>query len=139
MNIVFQSHFGKEAVFDLGRLTASEPNRKRPHMKLWSDSWANGDRIPERYAAGRPDGKGGATFSDNLNPHLEWSEVPVVTTGNPSAVGIRLLVASGAVQSRNTFAFRTTHDIRDVTMPIVALLWVVSGGVTVDAARMGQH
>jgi len=48
-------------------------------MKLWSDSWGNGDRIPQRYAAGKPDGKGGATFSDNLNPHLEWSEVPAGT------------------------------------------------------------
>lgn len=48
-------------------------------MKLWSESWANGDRIPERYAAGKPDGNGGATFSDNLNPHLEWSEVPAGT------------------------------------------------------------
>ena len=48
-------------------------------MKLWSDSWGNGDRIPERYAAGKPDGNGGATFSDNLNPHFEWSEVPAGT------------------------------------------------------------
>jgi phosphatidylethanolamine-binding protein (PEBP) family uncharacterized protein len=45
-------------------------------MKLWSDSWTNGDRIPMRYAAGKPDGAGGATFSDNLNPHLAWSDVP---------------------------------------------------------------
>jgi Raf kinase inhibitor-like YbhB/YbcL family protein len=45
-------------------------------MKLWSDSWTNGDRIPTRYAAGRPDGAGGTGFSDNLNPHLAWSEVP---------------------------------------------------------------
>jgi len=36
-------------------------------MKLWSDSWANGDRIPERYAAGKPDGKGGATFNQRLS------------------------------------------------------------------------
>ena len=48
-------------------------------MKLWSDSWANGDRIPQRYAAGKPDGSGGVTFSDNLNPHLEWTEVPAGT------------------------------------------------------------
>ncbi len=48
-------------------------------MKLWSDSWTNGDRIPTRCAAGRPDGRGGATFSDNLNPHLAWSEVPAGT------------------------------------------------------------
>lgn len=45
-------------------------------MKLWSDSWTNGDRIPPRYAAGRPDGRGRAEFGDNLNPHLAWSELP---------------------------------------------------------------
>ena len=33
-------------------------------MKLWSDAWTNGDRIPQRYAAGRPDGSGGASFGD---------------------------------------------------------------------------
>ena len=48
-------------------------------MKLWSNSWTNGDRIPERHAAGRPDGAGGATFSDNLNPYLAWSDLPAGT------------------------------------------------------------
>jgi Raf kinase inhibitor-like YbhB/YbcL family protein len=48
-------------------------------MKLWSNSWVNGERIPARHAAGKPDGTGGATFSDNLNPHLAWSEVPMGT------------------------------------------------------------
>jgi Raf kinase inhibitor-like YbhB/YbcL family protein len=48
-------------------------------MKLWSDSWINGDRIPAKYAAGQPDGAGGGTFSDNLSPHLAWSEVPAGT------------------------------------------------------------
>jgi Raf kinase inhibitor-like YbhB/YbcL family protein len=48
-------------------------------MKLWSHSWVNGERIPARFAAGRPDGSGGAAFSDNLNPHLAWSEVPAGT------------------------------------------------------------
>ena len=48
-------------------------------MKLWSDSWTNGDRIPERFAAGKPDGSGGAGFSDNLNPHLAWSDLPAGT------------------------------------------------------------
>ena len=47
-----------------------------PTMKLWSDSWTNGDRIPARYAAGKPDGAGRASFSDNLNPHLVWGELP---------------------------------------------------------------
>ena len=48
-------------------------------MKLWSDSWVNGERIPERFAAGRLDAQGGVGFSDNLNPHLAWSEVPAGT------------------------------------------------------------
>ena len=48
-------------------------------MKLWSESWTNGDRIPERYAAGRIDPAGGVGFSDNLNPHLAWSDLPAGT------------------------------------------------------------
>ena len=48
-------------------------------MKLWSDSWTNGERIGLRYAAGRPDGRGGATFSDNLSPQLAWSDAPAAT------------------------------------------------------------
>jgi Raf kinase inhibitor-like YbhB/YbcL family protein len=48
-------------------------------MKLWSDSWINGERIPERFAAGRLDPSGTPSFSDNLNPHLAWSDVPAGT------------------------------------------------------------
>jgi Raf kinase inhibitor-like YbhB/YbcL family protein len=45
-------------------------------MRLWSDSWTNGDRIPARYAAGRLEAAAGVAFGDNLNPHLAWSDVP---------------------------------------------------------------
>jgi len=48
-------------------------------MKLWSDSWVNGERIPVKYAAGKPDPAAGVTFSDNLSPHLAWSDVPAGT------------------------------------------------------------
>jgi phosphatidylethanolamine-binding protein (PEBP) family uncharacterized protein len=48
-------------------------------MKLWSHSWTNGEPIPTRYAAGQPDGQGGARFSDNLNPHLAWADLPAGT------------------------------------------------------------
>ncbi len=47
-------------------------------MKLWSDSWVNGERIPARCAAGKLDAAG-VGFSDNLNPHLAWSEAPAGT------------------------------------------------------------
>ena len=45
-------------------------------MKLWSESWTNGDRIATRYAAGKLDGAAGVGFADNLNPQLAWSELP---------------------------------------------------------------
>ncbi|GAB4037584.1 MAG: YbhB/YbcL family Raf kinase inhibitor-like protein [Rubrivivax sp.] len=45
-------------------------------MELWSDSWTNGDRIPPRFAAGRLRADGGVEFSDNLNPHLAWTDLP---------------------------------------------------------------
>src|SRR6266700_1171342 len=48
-------------------------------MKLWSDSWVNGERIPTRFAAGQPDAQSGVTLSDNISPHLAWSEVPAGT------------------------------------------------------------
>jgi len=48
-------------------------------MKLWSNSFADGARIPTRYAAGRPDAAAGVAFSDNLSPHLAWSEAPAGT------------------------------------------------------------
>ena len=48
-------------------------------MKLWSDSWSNGDRIDERFAAGRLTGSEGVGFADNRNPHLAWSELPAAT------------------------------------------------------------
>jgi len=48
-------------------------------MRLWSDSWTNGERIPARHAAGRILDGGATGFSDNLNPHLAWDEVPAGT------------------------------------------------------------
>ena len=45
-------------------------------MKLTSQSWTNGDAIPARYAAGRLGPGSGVEFSDNLNPHLAWTDVP---------------------------------------------------------------
>ena len=48
-------------------------------MKLWSDSWVNGERIPVRHAAGRLDTPEGVTFADNVSPHLAWSDLPAGT------------------------------------------------------------
>jgi Raf kinase inhibitor-like YbhB/YbcL family protein len=48
-------------------------------MKLWSRSWVNGDPIPARFAAGRPDPASVVTFSDNVSPHLAWDDLPAGT------------------------------------------------------------
>jgi phosphatidylethanolamine-binding protein (PEBP) family uncharacterized protein len=48
-------------------------------MKLWSDSWINGEAIPPKFAAGRLGPDGEPTFSDNVNPHLAWSDLPAGT------------------------------------------------------------
>jgi hypothetical protein len=48
-------------------------------MKLRSNSFPHEGRIPAVYAAGRPDGAGKGTFSDNLSPHLAWDGVPAGT------------------------------------------------------------
>jgi Raf kinase inhibitor-like YbhB/YbcL family protein len=47
-------------------------------MKLVSNSWVSGERIPAKYAAGKLEGSA-VGFSDNVNPHLAWSEVPAGT------------------------------------------------------------
>jgi len=43
-------------------------------MKLWSDSFQPGARIPAEFALGAAGGFGG-----NRNPHLAWSDVPEAT------------------------------------------------------------
>ena len=47
-------------------------------MRIWSDAWANGEAIPERFAAGRLS-DGGVGFSDNLSPPLAWADLPAGT------------------------------------------------------------
>ena len=48
-------------------------------MKFTTHSWADGARIPARHAAGKPDPASTVTFSDNISPHLAWSELPAGT------------------------------------------------------------
>ena len=54
---------------------------------------------------------------------------------NSGAVGIVVLMTTDTVQAGHTFSFRPTDHICDMSMTIVALLWIVCSGVTVDAAR----
>lgn len=45
-------------------------------MKVWSNSFADGQPMPSRYAFCAADPKTRVTLSDNLNPHLAWDELP---------------------------------------------------------------
>jgi Raf kinase inhibitor-like YbhB/YbcL family protein len=45
-------------------------------MKFWTNSWPDGAPIPPRYAAGKANASGSAEFSDNVSPHLAWSDLP---------------------------------------------------------------
>ena len=48
-------------------------------MKLISNSFADGAKIPAGFAFCAPDAATHATLSQNRNPHLAWSDVPVGT------------------------------------------------------------
>jgi len=45
-------------------------------MQLTSDSFVHGAMIPDQHALATPHPESKVTFSDNTNPHLEWSDVP---------------------------------------------------------------
>jgi Raf kinase inhibitor-like YbhB/YbcL family protein len=45
-------------------------------MKLWSESFRDGETIPGQFAFGAIDPATHVRLSDNLNPHLAWSDVP---------------------------------------------------------------
>lgn len=45
-------------------------------MRLSSTSFEDGDPIPEDYAFAKPHPEDRVTLAGNVNPHLEWSDVP---------------------------------------------------------------
>ena len=48
-------------------------------MKLWSDSFKDGDTIPAEFAFGAPNPDTHVTLSGNRNPHLAWNDLPAGT------------------------------------------------------------
>jgi len=69
-------------------------------MKLRSDSFENGGRIPPEFAMGAVDGFGG-----NRNPHLAWDEVP------PGARSFALLCIDGDAPSDPSLAGKEGVEI----------------------------
>lgn len=74
-------------------------------MRLFSHSWADGEAIPSRYAAGRLAADGSVAFSENLNPHLGWSDLP---SGTRSLV---LVCHDSDVPSRGDDVNRSDREV----------------------------
>ena len=93
-------------------------------MKLWSDSWPNGERIPARYACGRLDGADGTAFSDNVNPHLAWSDLPAATQSLVLICYDFDVPSRGddVNQSGREIPARATSEL-DRSVPVVAYCW----------------
>jgi hypothetical protein len=64
--------------------------------------------------------------------------MPVVAARDAGAVGVGLLMASRALKARDAVAVRTSHDVREMTTPCVALLRIIHGRVAVDTAWMNE-
>lgn len=48
-------------------------------MRLYSESFRDGESIPAEFAFGAPDPASRMRLSDNRNPHLAWDDVPAGT------------------------------------------------------------
>lgn len=53
-----------------------DPSAPSLPMKIQSDSFSHGDRLPESLAFVKIAPENHVTFAGNRNPHLAWSEVP---------------------------------------------------------------
>ena len=87
-------------------------------MRLWSNSWVDGERIPARHAAGRLLDSG-VGFSDNLNPHFAWSEVPAGTRS------FALICHDFDVPSRGDDVNRTDREVPEDLPRVDFFHWVM--------------
>jgi Raf kinase inhibitor-like YbhB/YbcL family protein len=121
-------------------------------MRIWSDSFDDGARIPAQFAMGQPDG-----FAGNRNPHLAWDDVPDGTRSfallciDPDAPTVREMVGRDDVeipveQPRTDFVHWAMSDIPADVREIAA--GSCSDGVTAHGkpnppgpagARQGQN
>ena len=119
-------------------------------MKLHSDSFAHGGRVPAHIAMGRKDGEGGDTLSDNRSPHLAWSDVPedtksfVLLCVDPDAPTVAEMVGKPGVeipveQPRCDFTHWAMADVPADVRGFAEGAW--SDGVTVGGKRepRGPH
>jgi Raf kinase inhibitor-like YbhB/YbcL family protein len=60
-------------------------------MRIWSDSFKDGEPMPDRLAVCKPNPNSHVEFTDNLSPHIAWADLPegtkslVLTCVDPDA------------------------------------------------------
>ena len=64
--------------------------------------------------------------------------MPIGSPGHSGAVGILPLVTAHAIQRGHTLTGWAADNIREMSTPVIALLWIVCRRVTVDAAWRSQ-
>jgi Raf kinase inhibitor-like YbhB/YbcL family protein len=102
-------------------------------MKLWSDSWINGEAMPPTCAAGRLGPDGTPTFSDNLNPHLAWSDLPAGTRS------LALICHDFDVPSRGDDVNKTDREVPADLPRVDFFHWVlVDLPVSLNEIREGE-
>ena len=62
--------------------------------------------------------------------------MPVMRTGDSGAVCVGFLMAGNALQRRNAFAGWAADHIGEMPVPVIALLRIVGGGMTINATGM---
>ena len=63
-------------------------------MKIWSNNFKHGERVPAHLAFGKPHPDTHVELSDNKNPHLAWADLP------PGTKSLVLICHDGDVPSR---------------------------------------
>ena len=109
-------------------------------MKLTSNSFADGQRIPGDYSFCVPDPAHHVCLGNNLNPHLAWTEVPSGTQSKAPAMTADPRIHRGAGVGRHVQRCpvgdpQTQRPQRDPVDHAIALAVAVGG---VDA-RPGRH
>lgn len=83
-------------------------------MKLWSDSFTNGARIPEDFAFCAEAGWGG-----NRNPHFEWSSLP------PATRSLVMICVDPDVPAKASDRADTSHPISESAARTDFYHWVM--------------
>jgi len=71
--------------------------------------------------------------------HRQGCQTPVGGTGNARTVCIRALMAGHAIQRRHALVFRPPDHVKQMAVPVVALLRIVRSGMAVNATGVRQH